>query len=220
METAFRAEQVLNEVWEEVRQRFTGVDDLAHGWEHIERVYRLAVSIAHKEEANGFIVGMAALMHDLGRSDRSGGQHHADLSVDLAKEIMEKRQVPTEQQEQILHAIIAHSFSKGIPPRSLEAGIVRDADRLDGLGAVGIARWAITGAVRRDAQTVLYHPQDPFGQEHQLDDKHYMLDHFYSKLLKLEENMITETGRQLAQKRTAYLRGYLAQLKEEIHIQE
>jgi len=206
-------------VYTEVEQRFTGIDDLAHGWEHVGRVYTLALSLAEREQGNRFIVGMAALLHDLGRTaSHTETKHHADLSVSLATVLMQEHNVPQEQQDAILHAIIAHSFSRGVEPQTLEARIVRDADRLDGLGAIGILRWAITGAVRRTPETHSYHPQDPFGQQHILDDQRYMLDHFYSKLLKLEETMLTETGRSLARQRTAFMHTYLHEFQRELEL--
>ena len=217
--SVFDASQVLTTVYKEVEQRFTGIDDLAHGWEHVGRVYALALSLAEREQGDRFIVGMAALLHDLGRTaPPTESKHHADLSVSLATTLMQAHNVPQEQQDAILHAIIAHSFSRGVEPQTLEARIVRDADRLDGLGAIGILRWAITGAVRRTAETHSYHPQDPFGQQHTLDDHRYMLDHFYSKLLRLEETMLTETGHALARQRTEFMRTYLQEFKRELEL--
>lgn len=216
------AAEVLTRTCNEVQQRFTGIDDLAHGWEHINRVYQLALHIAAQENADHFVVGMAALLHDFGRpvpaqaTDDNQHIHHADLSVTLANELLVRYQVPAPQQEAIQHAIIAHSFSKGIEPRTLEAGIVRDADRLDGLGAIGILRWAMTGTMRSSSTTRSYHPTDPFAHEHTPDDKLYMLDHFYSKLLKLAATMTTQTGRALAQQRTDFMLQYLAELRLEL----
>jgi uncharacterized protein len=219
MDKVFIESGVLDEVHAEVQRRFTGIDDLAHGWEHVERVYTLALAIAEQEGANRFTVGMAALMHDLGRAaahQEAEAQHHADISVTRATEVLERYRVPALIQRAILHAILAHSFTKGIEPRTIEAQVVRDADRLDSLGAIGILRWAITGTARRTPETASYHPSDPFGEQHVWDDKHYMLDHFYTKLLKLQEGMLTKTGRMLAQRRTAFMYTYLDELKQEL----
>jgi uncharacterized protein len=214
------AENILDQVYADVERRFTGIDDLAHGWEHVERVYRLSLMIADREKANRTVVGLAALLHDLGRSvpdqENHHQAHHADLSVSLARELLTTYHVPEDKQQAILHAIIAHSFSRGIEPQTIEAKIVRDADRLDGLGAIGILRWAVTGAVRRTSETRSYHPTDPFGSQHDLHDQRYMLDHFYSKLLKLSSTMLTETGRELAEQRTDFMRRYLEQLQQEL----
>lgn len=215
MKHIFDETHILTEIYKEVQARFAHLEDLAHGWEHVNRVYTLAQHIARQEGADSFIVGMAALMHDLGRTaPHDNGKHHAELSMEMATELMQRYEIPTEQQEAILHAIIAHSFSRGIEARTLEARVVRDADRVDGLGAMGILRWAITGAVRHTPKT--YHPEDPFGEQHKLDDSTYMLDHYPLKLLKLAATMSTETGRKLAQQRTAFMQTYLQELRKEL----
>jgi uncharacterized protein len=210
---------ILTKIYRDVEQRFAGVDDLAHGWEHVSRVYQLALYIAGQEGANSFIAGSAALMHDLGRTvPQNGTTHHADLSATLAAELLKTYQVPHHTQEEILHAIVAHSFSRDLEPRTLEARVVRDADRLDGLGATGIIRWAITGTIRRNTQTRTYHPTDPFDEQHTPDDRSYMLDHFYSKLLKLSDSMTTKTGRLLSQRRTFFMHTFLNELRSELDV--
>ena len=219
MGTVFTEPQVLAQVYADTQQRFSCIDDLAHGWGHVNRVYKLALHIAQQEGADNFIIGMAALLHDLGRTVEANSQaHHADLSVTLADEILKTYQIPEDKQQAILHAILAHSFSRGIEPQTLEARVLRDADRLDGLGAIGIMRWAITGAVRRLPETQPYDPNDPFTEKHMPNDRLYMLDHFYSKLLKLGETMTTETGRSLAQRRTAFMSIYLHEFRRELEL--
>jgi uncharacterized protein len=219
MQTLPSEADILANIYEEVERRFSNMDDLAHGWEHVYRVHKLALHIAEQEGADPFIVALAALMHDLGRSVQgSTGQHHADISAMLASELLSAQGVPTDTREAILHAIAAHSFSRGIEARTIEARVVRDADRLDSLGAIGILRWAITGTLRRTPQTRSYHPDDPFADHHELDDHHYMLDHFYSKLLKLSDTMGTETGRALAQRRTAFMHAYLNEMRNELRV--
>jgi uncharacterized protein len=208
--------QLLSKVHKEIQLRYAGFDDLAHGWEHIERVYRLAVYIAKLENADTFIVSIAALMHDIGHLSTEKSVHHAELSISMADELLLACGVSADSREVILHAIAAHSFSLGIEPRTLEAKVVRDADRLDGLGAIGILRWAITGTFRRSGETQTYHPDDPFAEWHTLDDRRYMLDHFFTKLLKLEDTMATQTGRVLARERTAFMRAYLDEFKREL----
>src|SRR6266487_6352504 len=210
--------QVLSKIYEEMQQRYVGFDDPAHGWEHIERVYRLALYVAEQENADAFIVGMAALMHDMGHLSTDKSRHHADLSMSMAGDLLLAYDVSADTREAILHAIAAHSFSLGIEARTLEAKVVRDADRLDSLGAIGILRWAITGAVRRTGETQTYHPDDPFAEWHTLDDRRYMLDHFFTKLLKLDDTMATQTGHVLAQQRTAFMRAYLDEFRRELEL--
>jgi len=219
MPTTIDETQLLADIYAGVQQRFSDFDDPAHGWEHIERVYRLALTLAQHEGADAFIVGVAALLHDFGRLSHDESRHHADLSATNAAELLALYQLPQQRLDAILHAIAAHSFSRGIEPATLEAGIVRDADRLDSLGALGILRWAITGTIRRTSQTRSYDPQDPFAETHPPDDRRYMLDHFYSKLLKLADGMYTATGRRLAVRRTTFMRAYLEELRHELDIE-
>ena len=217
METVTTGPQLLEKVYDEVKRRFASVNDLAHGWDHVNRVYHLALHIAEQEGADQTITGLAALMHDLGRAaPHDDDRHHADLSIIYAEEIMQRYHLPIEKQEAVKHAIIAHSFSKGVEAQTLEARVVRDADRLDALGAIGIMRWAITGIQRQDAHTLPYHPEDPFAEQHLLNDKRYMLDHFYAKLLKLGDTMTTRTGRFLAQRRIGFMQTYLHEFKREL----
>src|SRR5437588_10087352 len=208
--------QIVSKVYKEMQQRYVGFDDPAHGWEHIERVYRLALCVAEQENADAFIVGMSALMHDMGHLSTDTSLHHADLSMSMAGELLLAYDVSNGTREAILHAIAAHSFSLGIEPRTLEAKVVRDADRLDSLGAIGILRWAITGTVRRTDETQTYHPDDPFAEWHTLDDRRYMLDHFYTKLLKLDGTMATQAGRTLAEQRTAFMHTYMQEFRREL----
>jgi uncharacterized protein len=208
--------QMLTRLYQDVQQRFDTLDDPAHGWEHVRRVYDLALRIGQEEGADLLLIGLAALLHDTGRLVHRKGTHHAVLSVEMAHGILKPYPLAPEQVEAIVHAIEAHSFSQGIEPRTLEACVLRDADRLDGLGAIGILRWAIFGTIKRKPQTKSYHPEDPFGEWHELDDRLYMLDHFSTKLLKLEQGMYTTTGRAMAQQRTAYMRAYLQELRTEL----
>jgi uncharacterized protein len=218
-------EYILQQVYTEVKARFLQLNDLAHGWEHVNRVYTLARHIAVQEKADQFIVSLAALMHDLGRtvheeSEHAAAFHHADASVEMATEILVRYEVPVNIREAVLHAIIAHSFSRSVTPTTLEAHVVRDADRLDGLGAIGIMRWAMVGEQKRTPQTQGYHPEDPLAEQHVPDDQAYILDHFYAKLLKLTEGIVTATGKRIGESRTAFMRTYLEEFKRELDIEQ
>jgi uncharacterized protein len=117
--------------------------------------------------------------------------------------------------DKVLYAVEVHSFSRGIIPTTLEARILQDADRLDAMGAIGIARLFVTGgALGRE----MYHLQDPFCREREPDDKRWNLDHFYRKLLKLESGMHTSAAKRLAAKRARVLEQYLQDLEEEIGV--
>jgi uncharacterized protein len=215
MEAVFNPTYALAHVQTEVQSRFQHSNDLAHGWDHVNRVYKLALYIAERESADRFIVALAALMHDLGHTVKhTHNEHHAEVSARIASEIMQKHHIPLDLRDAVKHAILTHSFSRGMEPETREARVVHDADHLDALGAIGIMRWAITGTQYRTPRT--YDFDDPFAEQHSLDDRHYMLDHFSKKLLKLTNMMTTPTGQALARQRTAFMRTYLYEFRREI----
>ncbi|GAH03246.1 unnamed protein product, partial [marine sediment metagenome] len=135
------------------------------------------------------------------------------LAAEEAVRFLESVDYPDDLLPQIYHAIEAHSFSANIATETLEARIVQDADRLEAVGAVGIARCFLTGGAMG---TPLYEPSDPFAKQRDLDDRRYTLDHFYCKLLGLADTMQTDAGRAEATRRTDYMREFLQQLGHEI----
>lgn len=189
--------------------------DPAHDLAHVKRVVANARRIAHVEGARLEIVLPAAWLHDCvvvpkNSPHRSGASREA---ADAATAYLTSIEYPAEILPAIGHAIEAHSFSAGTPPASLEARVVQDADRLDALGAVGVARCLMLGGSLR---TPLYHPGEPLPETREPDDSKYVIDHFFTKLLRLQETMQTETGRHEALSRTAFLREFLDQLGSEI----
>jgi uncharacterized protein len=115
----------------------------------------------------------------------------------------------------VTHAIEAHSFSANIQPTSLEAKIVQDADRLDSLGMLGVAR---TFYVAGRMGSALYDPHDPEANDRAYDDTRFCIDHFQTKLLHLANGFQTATGQRMAQVRHERLKGFLEQFKEEIGV--
>ena len=216
MQTPSHTSQVLAAISAEVQARFANFEDLAHGWEHVQRVYHLAMYVAEQEHADLFVVALAALLHDLGRTIREPPSPHAERSALLAGELLAPYQLSQETQQAILHAILAHSYRKGVAPATLEARVLYDADRLDSLGASGIMRWAMSKGRQHAPQAKTYHPDDPFATQRNPEAKHYVLDEFFSKFLTLDEVMTTRTGRVLAQRRIAFLRLYLQELQREL----
>jgi uncharacterized protein len=216
MDAREQASDLLVAIAAQVQERFANFNDPAHGWEHVSRVYSLALRLAEQEQADPFIVGMAALLHDVGRTYKDPQRHHAERSAILAAELLAPYHLSQDTQDAILHAILAHSYRRGVAPRTLEARVVYDADRLDSLGASGILRWAMAGAVRWSPQVKTYHPSDPLAERRLPEEKRYLLDRFFTKLLKLDEVMTTTTGREMAQKRIQFFRLYLEELKREL----
>jgi uncharacterized protein len=135
------------------------------------------------------------------------------LAADRARRFLAEAGFPAEHLDAIHHAIEAHSFSAGIEARSPEARVVQDADRLEALGAIGIARCLLTAGSMGSA---LCAPDDPFCEAREPREREFAIDHFYAKLLGLPDTMQTRAGREEAQRRVDYMRGYLDQLRSEI----
>jgi uncharacterized protein len=195
--------------------RQCSVADVAHDAHHVERVVRNARRIGEREGAHMAVVLPAAWLHDIVavRKDSPDRARASTLAAAEAARFLQGIGYPTALVAEIAHAIEAHSFSAGIEPRTLEAEVVQDADRLEALGAIGIARcFATTGAMARP----LYCPDDPFGVARALDDRTYALDHFELKLFRVAETLRTASGRAEGQQRAAFLRAYVAQLRLEI----
>ncbi|HQF55246.1 MAG TPA: HD domain-containing protein [Fibrobacteria bacterium] len=188
--------------------------DAAHDLEHVRRVVRTAMSLAVPEGADPDIVFAAAWLHDCvavpkDSPDRSKASRFAAAAASefLAAAGWESRQIPF-----IHHAIEAHSFSAGIEPITPDARVVQDADRLDALGAHGLARCIATGA---SMGTGLVHPTDPWAVNRALDDVKWSVDHFFAKLFKLPAMMRTAAGRAEADRRSEVLKVFLRELARE-----
>jgi len=203
----------LEKLREYVKKRLE--NDAAHDFEHIMRVFKNATTIARKEKADARMITAAVLLHDIvsyPKSD-SRSKNSSLESAEESKKILKKYNFNQDEIKIISDAIRDHSFSRGVVPQTLEGKILQDADRLDALGSIGIARtFAVGGAESRP----LYNKYDPFCKKHSPDDKNWTLDHFYKKLLLLEKTMNTKTGKMLARKRIKIMKKFLDELKEEI----
>jgi uncharacterized protein len=205
--------KVLDSLRNEVKKRIE--NDPAHDFEHTIRVYKNAKKICKKEKANEKLVLSAALLHDIVSYPKSDKRSKTSSikSATKSKQILEKLDFSKEEIAIISDAIRDHSFSQNKIPKTLEGKILQDADRLDALGAIGIARvFATGGSLKRP----FYNTRDPFCKKRIPDDKTWTVDHFFQKLLKLEPLMNTKSGKTEAKKRTKILKEFLNQLKQEI----
>jgi len=184
--------------------------DGAHDLNHFERVWRNAQALlAHYPQADALVVLAACYLHDLVNVPKDDPRRSSAsrLSAGLARERLAALGFPPDKLAGVAHAIEAHSFSAAVPATTLEARIVQDADRLDGLGAVGLARmFYIAGRMG----SALAHGLDPLARERPLDDKAYALDHIDAKLARLPGMMQTDAGRALAAQRLATLTDFRA----------
>jgi uncharacterized protein len=191
------------------------ITDSAHDHNHIHRVVTNARRLTTAEGADWLVVMPAAWLHDCVIVPKSSPDRKqaSILAARQAVAWLEEHEWPHGRLDEIAHAIEAHSFSAGIAPRSLEAKVVQDADRLDALGAVGLARTLMLGGeLRRE----FYATVDPFCESRPADDSVYTLDHLYAKLLTLEGTMQTSSGKAEARQRTIFLKCFLDQLRGEI----
>lgn len=193
-------------------------DDTAHDISHFRRVWMTAQKIMAHQTANPLVVLCACYFHDIVSLPKNHPERSrsSQLAARKTGDILRRDfpDFPSECYAAVEHAVEAHSFSAGITPQSIEAKIVQDADRLEALGAIGLARvFAVSGALG----VPLFDADDPFADARPLDDRAFALDHFQTKLLRLPETMQTEMGRELARHNADFLIQFMAKLSAELH---
>lgn len=199
----------------ELVRPFYGTDDPAHDWPHIGRVAATARKLAEGQDVQLECILAGVYCHDLvnlpkNHPDRSRA---SELAADKAGPILKECGFDADEIVLIRSCIIEHSFSRGLNPSSTESAIVQDSDRLDSLGAIGILRCASVNTIMRSKY---YDPFDPFAENRELDDKRFMIDHYFVKLFQLPELMVTEAGKKEGYARVEFMRGFLSILRNEI----
>jgi uncharacterized protein len=188
-----------------------------HDWFHIERVYKNALLIAATEVCDIEIVQLGALLHDIADSKFHNGDE--TIGPKTARTFLESENVSSETIDHVIAIIENISFKGGNVKRkfsSIELDIVQDADRLDAIGAIGIARTFNYGGFKNRA---LYHPEIApnlsMTKEEYKNNEAPTINHFYEKLLLLKDKMNTPTGKQIAQDRHRYMEDFLEQFYAE-----
>ncbi|EJM09357.1 putative HD superfamily hydrolase [Pseudomonas sp. GM18] len=192
-------------------------EDGAHDLSHLQRVWH-NVRTLHAEEGGDLEVLLAAvLLHDCVAVEKNSPlrSQASRLAAQKASTVLTAMDWPDGNITAVAHAIEAHSFSANITPTTLEARIIQDADRLDSLGMLGVAR---TFYIAGRMGSALYDPVDPKANERDYDDKRFCLDHFQTKLLHLADGFQTTTGQRLAQVRHQRLKGFMELFMEEIGV--
>lgn len=190
-------------------------DDPAHDLNHFKRVVKMAKKLCAQEKAKLEVVLPAAWLHDLVIVPKNSAlrSQASKLSANEALKFLNEINYPKEFYQEIAHAIEGHSFSANIETKTIEAQIVQDADRLDGVGAIGIARcFATAGLMKRS----FYCEEDPFCDNRNPDDQNYTIDHFFQKLFKTAETLKTKSGQAEGVERIAVMKKYLDNLRSEI----
>lgn len=189
--------------------------DGAHDLAHLQRVWTNAFAIAAAEGGDGELIAAAVLLHDCVVVEKNSPDRAraSVLAATRAADVLVAQGWADDRVQAVRHAIEAHSFSAGITSETLEARVLQDADRLDAIGAVGVARCFYTAGRMGSA---LYEPLDPRAEHRPLDDAAYALDHFRTKLLKLHDGFQTETGRAMAAERARRISEFMVLFEEEI----
>lgn len=204
----------MNEILTVWRQKLIAIaaaesqDDGAHDLNHLHRVWRNAqLLLASNAQADALVVQAACYLHDIVNLPKNHAQREraSRLAAQRACEKLQEAGFPTDKLDAVAHAIEAHSFSAALAPTTLEAMIVQDADRLDALGAVGLARLFYTAGRMGSA---FAHPTDALALQRALDDRAFALDHIEVKLAKLPGQMQTAAGRKLGEERLEMLRAF------------
>lgn len=190
---------------DQARALYEAGGDSTHDFDHVLRVYHLAERIGQAEGADLAVLRVATLLHDIARPDQDAGRvtDHALEGARRAREILTGR--PSEFIEAVIHVIEAHRFRVNRPPRSLEAKVLYDADKLDAIGAVGVARAFAYGAHRGQR---LWAAPDA--------DEHTANTEFVIKLSKIKDRLLTETGRAIAEERHAFMVEFFERMAAEV----
>ena len=188
-----------------------------HDWFHIERVYKNALLIAKEEECSLLAVQLGALLHDIADSKFHGGDE--TIGPKTARNFLQQQNVDGDTIAHVVNIIENISFKGGNFEKkfsSIELDIVQDADRIDALGAIGIARAFNYGGFKN---RVLYNPEiaplNNMSKEEYKSNNNPTINHFYEKLLLLKDKMNTPTGKKIALERHKYMEGFLSQFYAE-----
>ncbi|WP_313383626.1 HD domain-containing protein [Chishuiella sp.] len=194
--------KILSLTKDYIRKTFLD-EGTGHDYFHIERVVVNAKKIVEKENANAFLVELAAWVHDVGDYKLHGG---IDKSEELIREFLTSIEVDEKTINKVIEIVSQVSFSKGNKPTSIEAEIVQDADRLDAIGAVGIARCFAYGG---STGSVLYNPENKTKNSSSIQ-------HFYDKLFTLKDLINTKTAKVIAEERHQYMENFIQEFYREV----
>lgn len=204
--------------FEQARAFYTDADS-AHDFEHILRVTRMAETLAQAEGADVQVVRAAALLHDIARHDEDHGaiqMDHAEVSANDARAFLLENGAGEAFADAVRDAIRSHRFRGTAQPTTLEAKILFDADKLDSIGAIGVARaYAVCGHLNQKLYSEP--PDNAVATRQQHNEGHTPVDEYHVKLKHLRERFFTPTAQKIANERDAFMRGFFEQLTREVH---
>ena len=212
-------EKIIKKLEKEIKESFSE-ESSGHDIYHLKRVLNLSLFLQKKEGGDRLVIAIAAFLHDLHRiiEKKSGKFCHPRDSLSKIKELISKVKLTNEQKEKILHCVEYHeeyNFSrKGKTVSDIETLIIQDADNLDAIGAIGVGRTFAFGGAH---SVNMWVPESPFKRKYFDENKKDIstIHHFYSKLLKLKDNMNTKTGKSMANKRHKFMEQFLKEFFDE-----
>ncbi len=187
----------------------------SHNWDHTERVYKLCMHIGVIEGADLDVLAIAAYLHDIGRASQDNAKGeicHAEVGAGIAAKVLENYDIAKEKKDNIVHSVLCHRYRNSHEPETIEAKVLFDADKLDAIGAVGIARdFLFAGEIG----AVLHNPHvDPYDTlPYTKDDTGYR--EYVVKLSKIHEKMLTAEGRRMAEGRHAFMEAFFERFLKE-----
>ena len=208
------ASELIKNIEKKGRTFFSGSRG-SHDWDHTQRVFQLCKKVGDAEDADMTVLLIAALLHDIGRGDQdnsNGVLCHAKKGAEMATPIVEQLPLSADQKENIIHSIRTHRFRNNQIPKTREAKVLFDADKLDAIGAVGVARaFLFAGEVgaRLHSPDKMIEDTKPYSE----DDTGYR--EYKVKLSKIKDRMLTITGKGLANERHAYMENFFKQFLNE-----
>lgn len=213
-------DRIIDEIKQKAKEFFIGASG-CHDWSHVERVYFLAMGIAKKEKADFDIIKIAVYLHDIGRKEEmaTGGKVcHAKKGVELAENILSRYNFDKKIKEHIKHCILSHRYRNDHRPATIEAKILFDADKLDSIGAIGVARDFLF--VGHSGSNCLYTGNEKIlvkkAGDYSFTDEDSALLEYYSVLKKVKSKMLTKTGKKIALKRHNYMVSFFKRFEMEI----
>jgi uncharacterized protein len=194
------------------REYYQGADAI-HDFDHVLRVLALAERLARAEGADMAVVRTATLLHDMarGHGDRLVTDH-ALVGADTARQILDGQ--PPEKIEAVVHAIAAHRFRTGPAPETLEAKVLHDADKLDAIGAIGVARAFAYGG--HEGQRLWANVPPDYQEKMSTRHEHTPVHEYHLKLIRIKDRLLTSSARKLAEERHRFMVLYFEQLEREV----
>jgi uncharacterized protein len=197
---------------EQARQFYRGADAI-HDFDHVLRVLALTERLAQEEGADLEIVRAAALLHDVARGQGDPLiTDHARAGAEFAREVLMGQ--PSDRVEAVAHAVAAHRFRTGPNPQTLEAKVLHDADKLDAIGAIGVARAFAYGG--HEGQRLWAEVPAGYQETQATRAEHTPVHEYHMKLVQIKERLLTESARRLAEERHAFMVAFYERLEREV----